>query len=227
MRTFWVYILLCVDKTFYVGQSNDLERRMAQHGSRNGARYTKGRTPLRLVYIEKTQSRGDAVRRERALKTLSHQQKSLLVTQANGTYSDIIESINRQYLSTGWRRPLVVPRTTVGDIRKSSYSPRPIGILEVASTDMKTSKVVTKGVLQVQMPLSRFQIDPKKLEEHVAQKGYYTWKHYLADLIRSDMGLKPLGEKPKEKKEKTEEKPKAARKEPKKKDPPKEDKKDG
>lgn len=75
-----VYILLCADGTLYTGITNDLERRMAEHGAGQGAKYTKGRRPLELVYQEICQGRGLASKRESQIKSLDRKAKLLLVS---------------------------------------------------------------------------------------------------------------------------------------------------
>lgn len=74
-----VYMLLCADGTFYIGSTNNLEKRLFAHNEgKSGARYTRGRRPVQLVYKEEGFSRGDALRREAALKRLSKDKKKAL-----------------------------------------------------------------------------------------------------------------------------------------------------
>ena len=75
-----VYILRCADGTLYTGITNDLDRRMAVHEAGQGARYTKGRGPLQLVYQEICQGRGLASKREIEIKALDRKAKLLLVS---------------------------------------------------------------------------------------------------------------------------------------------------
>ena len=75
-----VYILQCADGTLYTGITNDLERRMAEHEAGQGAKYTKGRSPLQLVYHEICQGRGLASKREIEIKSLDRRAKLLLVS---------------------------------------------------------------------------------------------------------------------------------------------------
>jgi putative endonuclease len=75
-----VYIVRCTDGTLYTGITNDLERRMAQHEAGKGAKYTKGRGPLQLVYHEMCQNRGVASKREVQIKSLDRKAKFLLVS---------------------------------------------------------------------------------------------------------------------------------------------------
>ncbi len=76
---FYVYILLCCDGSFYTGYTKDLEERTKQHQNGKGARYTKAHKPQKLAYFEEYDSRGIAMRREREIKKLSHQQKQVLI----------------------------------------------------------------------------------------------------------------------------------------------------
>ena len=75
-----VYILRCADGTLYTGITNDLSRRIAEHESGQGAKYTKGRGPFQLVFEEGVQSRGLASKRENKIKALDRKTKLLLVS---------------------------------------------------------------------------------------------------------------------------------------------------
>lgn len=74
-----VYILLCSDSTYYIGHTTNLERRMTEHANGNGCRYTKGRLPLLLIYLEQYRSRSKAMRREREIKKLPKVHKMRLM----------------------------------------------------------------------------------------------------------------------------------------------------
>jgi putative endonuclease len=77
--SFYVYILKCVDGSFYTGYTKDIDQRTKQHSTGKGARYTKAHPPECLAYTEVFDNRGKAMRREREIKKLSHQQKQLLI----------------------------------------------------------------------------------------------------------------------------------------------------
>jgi putative endonuclease len=77
---FVVYILKTSRNTFYIGQTNNLGRRLQLHRSGKGAKSLRGITSLEVVYTETMSSRSDALKREYALKQLSHQQKEQLST---------------------------------------------------------------------------------------------------------------------------------------------------
>jgi len=75
----YVYVLECSDGTFYTGYTTDVERRVAEHDAGEGAKYTRGRTPVELVHRERFDSRSAAMSREHELKQLSRRQKEQLV----------------------------------------------------------------------------------------------------------------------------------------------------
>jgi putative endonuclease len=73
---YYVYILECSDKTLYIGTTNDVEKRIAAHNAgKTGAKYTKPRRPVRLVYMETRGSKSDALKREWEMKKLTRQEK--------------------------------------------------------------------------------------------------------------------------------------------------------
>ena len=75
----YTYILKCADDTLYCGWTNDLEKRLAAHNSGRGAKYTKTRLPVELVYYEEFETKQEAMSREYHIKKLSRQQKEKLV----------------------------------------------------------------------------------------------------------------------------------------------------
>jgi putative endonuclease len=76
---YYCYILKCADGTYYTGWSTDPARRLAQHNAGRGARYTRSRLPVDLVYIEEQPDRLSVLKREIAIKRLSRAKKSALV----------------------------------------------------------------------------------------------------------------------------------------------------
>lgn len=77
-----VYILQCGDDSLYTGITTDLKRRLAEHNDpHKGAKYTRARQPVALVYSEKAKDRSEAQVREAALKKLSRQEKLLLISR--------------------------------------------------------------------------------------------------------------------------------------------------
>ncbi|MEG1073253.1 MAG: GIY-YIG nuclease family protein [Oscillospiraceae bacterium] len=78
---YWVYILQCKDNTLYTGSTDDVDRRAAAHNSGKGAKYTRGRTPVAVVYREECPDKSAALKREAALKKLTRTQKEELLRQ--------------------------------------------------------------------------------------------------------------------------------------------------
>ena len=76
---YFVYLLRCVDGTLYTGCTNDLRRRLAVHNAGKGAKYTRSRLPVSLVYWESLPDKSSALRRESAIKRLSRAQKLSLI----------------------------------------------------------------------------------------------------------------------------------------------------
>jgi putative endonuclease len=76
----FLYILKCGDGTFYTGVTNDVERRLLAHREGRGARYTRARLPVELIYRESCGPRADALRRECAVKSLGRQAKEALIS---------------------------------------------------------------------------------------------------------------------------------------------------
>ena len=71
----YCYIIECSDGTYYTGWTTDPERRLAQHNKGTGARYTKTRRPVKLVYLEEQTDKRTALKRERAIKALPRKKK--------------------------------------------------------------------------------------------------------------------------------------------------------
>ena len=75
----FVYMLRCKDGSLYTGWTNDVAHRLAMHNSGRGAKYTRGRGPLELVYSEELPDKEAALRRECAIKKLRREQKLALL----------------------------------------------------------------------------------------------------------------------------------------------------
>ena len=76
---YYVYLLRCADGTLYTGFTNDLARRLAAHNAGRGAKYTRGRRPVELVYWESFSNKSSALRRENAIKQLPRRQRLTLI----------------------------------------------------------------------------------------------------------------------------------------------------
>lgn len=79
MSGHYVYVLRCDDGSLYTGYTTDVERRVAEHDAGDGAKYTRGRTPVTLVHVESFETRSLALRREHEIKALSKSAKESLI----------------------------------------------------------------------------------------------------------------------------------------------------
>jgi putative endonuclease len=77
----YVYILECSDLTLYTGISNDVEKRIDTHNKKKGAKYTKTRTPVKLVYQQSFETKSLAAKEEWRIKQLTRNKKILLINQ--------------------------------------------------------------------------------------------------------------------------------------------------
>ena len=76
----YTYLLECYDHSFYCGWTNDLDKRVMAHNSGNGAKYTKSRRPVALVYYETYETKEAAMKREAAIKRMSRREKERLIS---------------------------------------------------------------------------------------------------------------------------------------------------
>ncbi len=75
----YIYILQCKDSTYYTGWTNNLEKRILQHNSGKGAKYTRARIPVELVYFEEYETKEQAMRREYEIKQMPRSKKEELI----------------------------------------------------------------------------------------------------------------------------------------------------
>ncbi|RKJ06555.1 GIY-YIG nuclease family protein [bacterium D16-54] len=75
----YTYLLQCADGSLYCGWTNHLQERVKAHNEGRGAKYTRGRRPVKLVYFEEFATRQEAMRREYQIKKLTRQEKERLV----------------------------------------------------------------------------------------------------------------------------------------------------
>lgn len=78
-NSWYVYILRCGDHTLYTGITTDVEKRLETHRAGKGAKYTRGRGPLVLVYREKCAGHSEALKREIEIKKMTRQEKEMLL----------------------------------------------------------------------------------------------------------------------------------------------------
>lgn len=82
MSEYFIYILKCSDDTLYTGSTNDITKRVHAHNTgQTGAKYTKTRRPVSLVYQEKFETKSEALKREYAIKKLTRKEKLTLLLQ--------------------------------------------------------------------------------------------------------------------------------------------------
>ena len=75
----YTYVLRCADDTLYCGWTNDLDKRLKAHNAGRGAKYTKSRRPVALSYYEAFETKGEAMKREYAIKHMTRRQKEMLI----------------------------------------------------------------------------------------------------------------------------------------------------
>ncbi|TKX40473.1 GIY-YIG nuclease family protein [Halorubrum sp. CGM4_25_10-8A] len=78
-----VYVIECADGTLYTGYTTDVERRVAEHDAGEGAKYTRGRTPVTLRHVESFDSKSAAMSREYGVKSLSRAEKERLIGEGD------------------------------------------------------------------------------------------------------------------------------------------------
>lgn len=78
-KAYFVYLLRCIDDTLYCGYTDDLEKRVKTHNRGKGAKYTRRRTPVKLVYSEEFKTKSEALKREHKIKKLSRKEKLALI----------------------------------------------------------------------------------------------------------------------------------------------------
>lgn len=79
----YAYLVRCSDGSLYAGWTNDIEKRLKSHNAGTGAKYTRARLPVTLAYLETFDTKSEAMKREAALKKLTHRQKEQLALEWN------------------------------------------------------------------------------------------------------------------------------------------------
>ena len=97
---YWIYILRCKDNTLYTGSTPDPEKRLAVHQSGKGAKYTRSRLPVEMVYREELPDKSAALQREAAIKKLSRAQKLLLIQSSQSPHKNSEYSQSNAYENT-------------------------------------------------------------------------------------------------------------------------------
>lgn len=92
MNKHYIYIVKCSDDTLYTGYTNDIFSRLKKHNLGIGAKYTRGRTPIKLKYYEEFENKSDALKKEYAIKKLSKNKKIEYI------YLNLTEELNKNIL---------------------------------------------------------------------------------------------------------------------------------
>ena len=100
-RHFFTYILRCSDKSYYVGHTDELEQRLAQHGGGFGSQYTGTRLPISLVWFEEFPTREEAKAAEAQLKKWSRRKKEALI---EGKTEELKQAAHKDWQAYRWRR---------------------------------------------------------------------------------------------------------------------------
>ena len=79
MSKHYAYMLRCKDNSIYSGYTTDLEKRLATHNSGMGAKYTRARLPVKLVYFEEFEDKREAMKREWQFKQYTHEEKEFII----------------------------------------------------------------------------------------------------------------------------------------------------
>ena len=111
----YTYILECKDGTYYTGWTNNLEKRLKDHNDGKGAKYTKARRPVTLIYYEEFEAKEDAMRREYAIKQMTRSEKLQLI---NTTYAkkDIMDQLETFHVAQGHHVHVHSSLKQVGDV---------------------------------------------------------------------------------------------------------------
>ena len=93
----YTYILKCKDETLYTGWTNDIEKRLEAHNAGKGAKYTRSRRPVELVYLEQFETKEEAMRREYAIKHMTRRVgRDFWIFRGCKVY-------NKEYITTKWQ----------------------------------------------------------------------------------------------------------------------------
>ncbi|NQV89975.1 GIY-YIG nuclease family protein [Candidatus Uhrbacteria bacterium] len=84
MNAWFIYLLKCRDNTLYTGITTDLDARVRAHNAGKGAKYTRGRIPVKVVWTQKVSTQSEALIQEAQIKKLSREQKKELIKQKKG-----------------------------------------------------------------------------------------------------------------------------------------------
>lgn len=111
----FVYIVECADRTFYTGYANDIQKRIETHNKGRGAKYTRCRLPVKLVYTEEFETKSEAMKREYFIKQLSREQKKNLIMSdiLQGHELDLVSPKFQSMVQKAWDNGETVPRGVI------------------------------------------------------------------------------------------------------------------
>jgi putative endonuclease len=147
----YMYILKCSDGSYYTGSTNDLECRLAQHQSGEGANFTRKHLPVELVYFEEFQQIDEAFYREKQVQGWSRKKKEALINDQFGKLADLAKNYTqypRNVASTSSAtgaavaEPIVMPFPLASTSSATAAVVEPVEIAPVASTSSATATVV-------------------------------------------------------------------------------------
>ena len=183
----YTYIVRCSDGTLYTGYTNDLDKRVRDHNSGKGAKYTKTRIPVNLVYYEVYENKTDAMSREWHIKQdLSKTDKELLIKNASNslTDSDAETTMNlNKNISVEWRNKSMaddkkIEATKTEEIKaapveKKTRGRKPAAKKVVAKkpSAKKPGRKPAKKLGKIIIEIDGQQIDIKALEKKAAKLG--------------------------------------------------------
>ncbi|MDU4959460.1 MAG: YwbE family protein [Sporomusaceae bacterium] len=142
----YTYMLECADKTLYTGWTTDLSARLAAHNAGSGARYTRGRRPVKLVYFEYQPDKSSGQRREAAIKRLPRRDKLRLIELFNSRQAAVGEGGEAL---DGTRRSDIRPGLTVKIVQKQHQ--RSGQLTEGVVKDILTSSAVHSRGIKVRL----------------------------------------------------------------------------
>lgn len=97
----YTYILQCADDTYYTGWTNDIFKRLKAHNESHGAKYTRTRCPVSLIYYEEFQTKQEAMRREWEIKQLTRKEKEKLIQRQTERWGTMEERLKNLMKSCG------------------------------------------------------------------------------------------------------------------------------
>ncbi|NLA25535.1 MAG: GIY-YIG nuclease family protein [Bacteroidales bacterium] len=114
MKIGYMYILKCANGTYYTGSTTDLERRLAQHQSGEGANYTRKHLPVELVYFEEFQRIDEAFYREKQVQGWSSAKKKALINAETNLLNKLSECKNKTHFSN-YKKDVLAPHNVRDD----------------------------------------------------------------------------------------------------------------